>query len=206
MPRRGRGGERGRPRAPGASQRRGRGRGGGRGRARGSNRQAHQGRDLRRVDDIIDQRISQNPNQSFTRSHHQLLCQACNRYLDYTRKNSIDRHLGLDSRQNGNSNTGAQHRKNYARWRSRPQDVDYTDVGDAWIKICMKHGINACQSAALAREFFSSYPVDNAAAITTNSAGLYSFSVSFGPHEHKHRVTSSSDHFSGDESAKNEYP
>ena len=176
MPRRGRGRGRARQRA-GSEPVLPRGRGRGRGRARASNRQAHQGRDLRRVDDRIDQRIIQFPNQSFSRSHHQLLCQACNRYLDYTRKNSIDRHLGLDGRQNNNSNTGSQHKRNYDRWMRRDQTVDYTNVGDAWIKICMKHGVNASQSAALAREFFALYPIDNSAAIATTPTGTLSLYI-----------------------------
>ena len=62
-------------------------------------------------------------------------------------------------------------------WIARDTAVDYTNVGDAWMKICMKHGINASQSEALARDFFTGYPMDDSAAIPTNATGTFSLHV-----------------------------
>ena len=149
-----------------------------RGRGRGNRSRGHSGRDLRRAEDIIDSRLAQFPNQSFAKIGGKLTCQACNKYLDHTRKSLIQRHCGLDERQNVNTNKGSVHRNKLQEWNDGgDEQVDYSDIRSGFVMCCMMNGVNAQQTAGIAKDFFGRYHMDNSATIPSDADGMYFISV-----------------------------
>ena len=158
-----------------------------RGRQRRSNR-AHRGRDIRRAQDQVDVRLNfpAYAGQSFTRLDDLLYCQCCNKFLDHRRKSTIDRHLGIDESQPGNTKNGIQHKNALIRWNAIRNGGDandnnangnngesvYSDLRSGFILILMKAGCNACQTAYIARELFRDFPMANSGTVPQHEDGM----------------------------------
>ncbi len=77
---------------------------------------AHAGRDLQEAKTLAHKRVKDYPNEGLcVKLGDKLYCQPCKKPLD-TRKFSVLRHLGLDPKQNGNSNKGDKHKKQLRIW------------------------------------------------------------------------------------------
>ena len=125
-------------------------------------------------------------DQSFTRLDDRLYCQCCKKFIDEGRKSSVDRHLGLDRKQSGNSNEGTKHRENLMVWNGiqnlgnatgdnangNIRHSVYGDLNHGFVLIMMKAGCNACQSAYIAREFFRNYPMTNSGTVPQREDGM----------------------------------
>ena len=126
--------------------RRGRGRGRARGRGRERRSQAPQGRNLMQVNTLLDKRLQEYPNQSFTKYQNKLLCQACNVFIDFTRNSTCKRHCGLDQRQAARSNTGSDHKRKLREWQNPDPiqaNVRPTSARSTWILGNVLAGTNA---------------------------------------------------------------
>ena len=134
---------------------------------------AHRGRIQSRPDTLVQKRIREFPGQSFAEHNEKLLCQACNKYIQAA-KGTVKRHLGLDNKQRNATNNGKQHKDKLSIWHeSRRVPVDYSNIKSGWVSSALVTGLNASQTANLAKNFFGKFPVENSGTIPVYVQGLF---------------------------------
>ena len=75
------------------------------------------------------------------------------------------------------TNEGTVHKMNLQKWQSRDDGgaIDYSDVRSGWILTAACNGLNGCQTANQANDFFNKSPIENGGTIPKTSDGLYMF-------------------------------
>eukprot|EP01084_Bolivina_argentea_P171532 297180_1 len=139
---------------------------------------AHQGRDLQHAKTWPERRIEQYPNESFTVKSGKLYCQCCGRYIDAIKSSTVKRHLGLDAKQAANTNNGDKHKTKLQKWLNPNENddnnihEDFSQIKYVWIKYSMCNGLNASQTAGMAKDFFGEMKVENSSTIPTYVSGV----------------------------------